>query len=609
MADFHFLRPLWLLLILAIPLLPFMLRFRHAGDSGWHNIIPQRLLAPLLPADARRPGPATTGVTHRLPQWLPAGLALLVLALALAGPSWRQAPTPLQQQDDSLVIVLDLSLSMLANDVQPDRLTRAKRKIRDILAAREGSLTALVVYTADGHVVSPLTDDRRTIEGMLEALDPVMMPAQGNRADLGVARAQELLAQGAPARGRILLISDEVYVRYRTAIRSQLSGTPWSLSTIVTGTTDGGPIPLAKRGFLRDSAGTIVITRANPDSLADLAAATGGSSQPLTLNDDDIRALGLGTADAGNGQQGARELAIERWQDDGYWLLWLAALLVLPLWRRGALLALLLLVSPLAPQPAMALEWEDLWLRPDQRAEDLIRQDPRAAASRLDDPQWQGTALYRSGDFEAAAEAFGRSETADALYNRGNALARSGELSQALAAYDAALAAHPGHEDATFNRALVERLLEQQQQDGGQQQSGADSEPDQQQQEGDQQGQQDGEGQRDGRRQQKPGGEGETGQQNDSSAQQSGPGEQGPTPENRPQPAESGEDGAQDSNDSQPTETPGNAPGALQPGELSQGQEQALRRIPDDPGGLLRRKFLQQFQERNTQPDKGDTPW
>src|SRR5690554_5700963 len=124
MADFHFIRPLWLLLLLLAPLLYIVLARRSSGDSGWSGLIPEQLLAPVI----RRYGGAEGKGKSKL---LPAISALVFLAIALAGPAWRETPTPLKKPGDSLVVVLDLSLSMLATDLEPDRLTRAKRKIRE----------------------------------------------------------------------------------------------------------------------------------------------------------------------------------------------------------------------------------------------------------------------------------------------------------------------------------------------------------------------------------------------------------------------------------------------------------------------------------------------
>jgi len=607
MADFHFLRPAWLALILILPLLPLVFRKARQSDSGWARVIPEPLLRPVISRHGQTGGPSRSPV-------LIAAAALTVLSIALAGPAWRQAPTPLQQQNDSLVIVLDLSLSMLATDVEPDRLTLAKRKIRDILNLRDGSLTALVVYAADAHTVSPLTDDRNTIVGMLDVLDPVIMPAPGNRADLGVARANQLLSQGAPGQGRILLITDNVSDRYQDLITENLKDGRFALNTLTVGTPEGGPIPLPKQGFIREN-GTIVMTKASPSALQQLASSNGGRSQRLTLDDTDIINLGLRAEDAGDWEESDRDLTVNRFQDDGYWLLWLALPLVLAGWRKGALAVALLALLPLVPRPAMALSWDELWAREDQRAPELISRDPARAATELSDPQWRGSAQFRNQDYEAAAESFGRVQGPHADYNRGNALAHAGKLEEALKAYDQALAADPSMEDARINQELVKQLLNQQESesqsgegdgdsddqnqrndDQNQNQQDGDSDPGEQRSDS-QQGDQSGDQQGQARDQQQQGQEGSD--QNSQQDAEESPAQSRQTPSTTQQSGnEEGSDGEQQRSPAEISESP-----------LSQGQEQWLRRIPDDPGGLLRRKFLQQYQQRETPSDEGDTPW
>jgi Ca-activated chloride channel homolog len=593
MADFHFVRPLWLLLLIAALVLPLVLRKFRNSDSGWSRIIPPQLLTPLI-----RPS-GNQGAGSRSPT-VPLVAAITLLAIALAGPSWRQAPTPLQQQDDSLVIVLDLSLSMLATDQEPDRLTVAKRKIRDILEAREGSLTALVVYAGDAHVVTPLTDDRQTIEGMLGALNPVIMPATGNRADLGISSGLELLQQGAPGKGRLLLVADDVAERYQDDIRTLLADSPYTLSTLVVGTKEGGPIPLADRGFIRDQ-GDVVIARADPASMQQMADTGNGRSQTLTINNADIRALELRSEDAEDWRESERELTVNRWQDDGYWLLWLVIPLALLGWRRGAVILVLFTLLPLTPRPAQAQSWEQLWLREDQRAPEMIRKDPEQAARALEDPDLRGSALYRAGDYDRAAEVFANGDAPNALYNRANALARAGKLEEALKAYDRVLEQQPQHEDARFNRDLVEQLLKQQQNQSGEK-GDKSGDPSDRQQDGNQQGsdnQSDGQSQSGQDQSDQPPGQ----QQNESEGQQSAEDEASGQDEQQPQSAGS------DAREQDAQQSEAEAPAELETAPLSQGQEQWLRRIPDDPGGLLRRKFLQQYQQRNTPTDEGDTPW
>lgn len=608
MADFHFLRPLWLLLLLVAPVLYLVLKGKGSGDSGWSGLIPEQFLSPVI----RRYGGAAE---KRGSSLVPAISAVVILTIALAGPAWREAPTPLKKPGDSLVIVLDLSLSMLATDLEPDRLTRAKRKIRDILAVREGSLTALVVYSGDAHVVTPLTDDSNTLTGMLNVLDPIIMPVQGNRADLAVARAQALLEQGAPGQGRILLITDGVSERYLTPISNELADTGFTLSTLAAGTRDGGPIPLARRGFIRDN-GNIVITRTDPDMLAKLARNSGGASHELTLDDSDIAALNLSPEESDEWQDTNTELTIDRWKDDGYWLLWLALPLLLLGWRRGAFTAMALILMPSIPQPAAAMDWGSLWQREDQRAAELIHDDPGAAATILKSPEWRGSALYRAEHYDEAAKVFEGADTVLADYNRGNALARAGKLEEALEAYDSALDRNPDMEDARVNRQLVEDLLKQQEENSEQDQGNGDQDASDSSGENSQQ-----ESPSDSSGENRDSDGAQDSQSSDAESEQSqgSPEEQGQSSEQEASGEEQSEDSSQtNSENNGPTDQATQAesgakeiqaPAPVTETPLTQSQEQSLRRVPDNPGGLLQRKFLQQYQERQTPSDKGDTPW
>jgi Ca-activated chloride channel family protein len=279
-------------------------------------------------------------------------------------------------------------------------------------------------------------------------------------------------------------------------------------------------------------------------------------------------------------------------------------------WRRGAFSALALILLPVWPQPAAAISWDELWQREDQRAPELIEKSPETAARRLDDPEWRGSALYRSGQFDSAAQAFARSQGPRASYNRGNALARAGKLEEALAAYDAALEKAPDMADARHNRKIVEELLNQQNQsqDGSQQDSSdssgnEESEGDQQQNRQNQDGNSESEN---------SGSSGNNQQQNPENSQSS-PGDQDQPnnqadEQNQQEPGEEGNPG-QASGDGESPSGQAQAPAPISETPLTQSQEQWLRRVPDNPGGLLQRKFLQQYEQRLTPSDEGDTPW
>jgi Ca-activated chloride channel family protein len=227
----------------------------------------------------------------------------------------------------------------------------------------------------------------------------------------------------------------------------------------------------------------------------------------------------------------------------------------------------------------------------------------------FEDPQWRAVAEYRSGEFDASAATLAPLQTVDALYNRGNALARTGALEAAIDAYDRTLELDPEHADAAHNRALLEDLLEQQQNEQQQsQQSAAD--------EGDEQNQAQGQDE----------GEGSSEEQGESSADnRSGDGEPSQSEgersagdeESEPSEQQADAEGEPERGEGEPRDEDGERPLPEQAAAgtedveqwaSDQAAEQWLRRIPQDPGGLLRRKFLYQYQRLGVDQD-GNYVW
>src|SRR5690606_35234780 len=196
-ANFHFLRPLWLLALIPAIYLFRRLWYLDTKGSAWHRVIDQNLLPYLLSAGKN--------ASQRVPLYMLMGVWTLA-AVALSGPTWTKQPQPVQQRQDSLVIVLDLSLAMSAHDCDPNRLTLARRKILDILDMRREGQTALVVYAGEAHMVTPLTDDSVSIRAMVPSLSPNIMPVMGNNPSEAVVMARALLDEAMATNGRILLL-------------------------------------------------------------------------------------------------------------------------------------------------------------------------------------------------------------------------------------------------------------------------------------------------------------------------------------------------------------------------------------------------------------------
>ncbi len=451
MMEFQLLRPEWLLMWLPLFAAWWLWRQRRARAGQWQQVVDAELLPHLVEA-----GPA---VKRRFDGWL---LAIGTLAIvALAGPAWDKQPTAVAEQEDAVVILLDQSLSMAATDLTPDRHTRAVQKITDILRSRKDGQTALVTYAGSAHTVTPLSNDMATLENLLPSLSPFIMPKPGSRPDIAIEKAQQLVQRAGINAGRLLLLTDGIQPKDIERIQAALNTRQFSLGIITVGTAEGAPVPMAEQGFLRDGNDQIVLPKLDTSPIQRLAQQNSAIEwRTLQLSDDDWQGL----LQQGQQQQRLREQQqgeFDQWYDRGYWLIWLLLPVALFTFRRGALLCLpLLLWLPIdatqaEPQGAdsnaepsitetLTQAWQRAWKTENQRGEELMQQqDYSAAADAFERPDWRGYAAYQGGDYQRAVDAFAQGDSAADHYNRGNALAQSGQLPQAIDAYDQALAKRP----------------------------------------------------------------------------------------------------------------------------------------------------------------------
>jgi len=568
-SDFHFLRPWWLLALLPAAVFVIALWRVNSALSAWDKAIDKSLLPYLL--DRSRNAAQRTPLLLLLCAWV-------LSAVALAGPVWEKLPQPVQQREDALVVVMDLSLSMFAQDHVPSRLDLAKRKLLDILALRDEGQTALVVYAGDAHAVMPLTDDVVTIKALVPSLSPNIMPLFGSNPMAAVDMATRLLTNIDAPEGKILLMTDGISgFDQELLLTRQLEDTPYELLILGIGTEQGAPIRTSDGNFLTDRQGAMVVPKLNRSVLQSLANRVGGRYHDIQLANSDLAYLLADRNLLDDPQLSDVEEEFDIWHETGPWLLLLIAPLAALSFRRGWLLTMLLAAGllGLAPaQPAKAAEWAGLWQTPDQRgARAFADEDHSLAANLFESPGWRGAANYRAENYDAAIAAFSALDTPDGHYNRGNALALSGNYAEALAAYDLTLALEPEHADAIHNRAIVEQLLEQQQSEQGEGQDG-ENENEQSEQNSDQQSEQD---QENSEQQDQQSQEGDQNQQQEP--------QQNEAPEEQ-------EDSESNSEQNTPSQNSNEA------FEEQQSLEQWLRRIEDDPGELLQRKFRYQYRQR-----------
>ena len=640
-ADFHFLRPLWLLLLLAAPAF-WLLRHRGRADAGaWRNAIDPHLLPHLIERiDA---GTGRSGVVLAAALWS-------VACVALAGPAWEREPMPLYRNQAARVLALELSATMMAQDEKPSRFERARYKLVDILERSKDYQTALIGYAGEAFVAAPLTDDIGTVRNLVDALDPSTMPVAGNRASLAIQEAVKLIKQAGLHSGEIILLADDANDRAVAAARTAHKD-GFTVSVLGIGSPNGAPVALAQGDFLKDDSGNVVIARRDDASLAAVAEAGGGKYVTLSPDAHDIDALLVDRADASapsEADKTANDLAAStRWRDRGPWLLLLLVPLAALSFRRGWLMAIAFVLLMPAHR-ADAASFRDLWLRSDQQAAAALAEgDAKTAASVAKTPDWRGSASYRTGDFESAAADYANVGNADGSYNEGNALAKLGKYEDAIAAYDRALQSAPGMDDAKANKAAVEEFLkrQQKQQDKSQKpnpKNGAKNDkqqsPDDKQEKSDEQQKNDESGEQNDKEQQD--------QQNQGESESQKQGDEKEKQSNSPQSADQSQE-KQDSSEgtegsttdaqaqTEPSEgkpsseqqqalskaidkslAQGNKPdkddkpnAAVEEDDATQEKRQALehllQRVPDDPGGLLRRKFLLEHQRRQQGGDNG----
>ena len=592
LSDFHWLRPDWLWAIPVIVALALLLAKGRLGAGNWATVIDAALMPHVL---SQTPG------RGRDQRWWLFGIAGVLASVALAGPAWERIEQPVFRAEQALVIALDLSRSMDATDIAPSRLSRAQLKILDMLQRRSSGETALIVYSANAFTVTPLTTDTDTIASLVNSLSTDIMPSRGSYPEVAIDKAEQLLEQAGAAFGEVLLVTDGGSSPAASERARALRAAGYSLSILGVGTSDGAPIPQPDGGFVTDNRGRIAVPQLEASGLRALANSGGGRYATLSPGDSDLDYLLSGEINGAGRVASDDALATDRWREEGPWLV----LLLLPLaalaFRRGWVLLVLVFVLPV-PTPAYAASWSDLWLNKNQQAERALQQgDAALAADLFDDQEWQAVARYRAENYADSAALFAERGDARNLYNLGNAMAMQGRFAEAIDAYEQTLEIEADNEDASYNLELVRRMQEQQEQDaqnqGDDQQSNEN--PGGQGEQSDEENASEDQGDMD----QQSDGNTETGEASDRDDEEMSAEDMQALQEELQRAAEEAEQGE--------------APPELSEEQLAelrrqQAQEQAmeqwLRRIPDDPGGLLRRKFRHQYRITGTDQD-GNAVW
>ncbi len=657
--NLHFIRSDWFYAFIPLIIFLYLLYKTTANNKNWRSVIDPQLIPFVLSKTANK--------QRRYPLLL-TFIAGSLCITALAGPVYKKLSQPVYREQSSLVVLLDLSQSMNATDIKPSRLSRAKLKLLDLLKTRKTGQTALIVYAANAFAVTPLTDDNATIANMVPSLETDMMPAQGSNLSIALAKTFSLLTQAGVVSGNILVITDDIHQRDKTAIKKVFSQ-GHRLSIFGIGTTQGAPIPLAG-AFLKDNNGAIVIPKLHPAKLQSYALNGGGLYTSLKNDDNDIDKLAALFQSTNISKDVAnKDLNADVWQEEGHWLL-LPLMFFAALWaRKGWLASVLVFIfsfTGIVPQQAYAdasdssnnnpnktfnLDIKNLWSSSDQKAMKAFNNgDTKKAAENFTQPDWKASAFYRDRNYEAAAKTLENTESSDGLYNKGNALAKLGKYEDAIQAYEKSLEINKNNDDAKYNIKQVKQALKEQKKEEQSQSSEKDQQDD---------SQQNSEQNKDQNKDQDK----NTDSKQDDSQSSDNSSKQTENKDDNEQPSESDKDAKtkseeqekmeqeqlkqrdakqeaeqqkqedqeyqqdqtnqkkeeqesadasdkeveQKNSDEKPMDIEIN-PKEASITEEEKATEQWLKRIPDDPGGLLRRKFYYQYKRIPNQADSTE-PW
>ncbi len=473
MADFHFIRPYWLLAIFALIAALYVLKKLQISRSGWSNIIPAHLTNILLNHNTNNTKQVNARNRDRY-TWLKPFIIGLLTIIALAGPTWKKLPQPVFQVAKGSVLIMDMSYSMYATDLLPNRLTRARYKAIDLLNNLKEGDVGLIAYAGDAFIISPLTEDVNNIKLLLPSLSPDIMPEVGSNPLPALTMADKMLRNAGHVQGDIYWFTDGIDQEDIHDINQWSKDHPHRLNILGIGTSAGAPIKLPNGELLKDKSGAIVIPKLPSGLLLGVAQHGRGVYQTIRNDNKDIETLLAKSASNKQEKKQRKENTQlgDQWQEAGPYLVIIILPLLLGYFRRGTLLIFIPFTLLLMPTPqAQASIWQDLWKTKDQQAQEKFNQQQyKQAAKIFNDPLWQGSAYYKAKDYEKALQAFEQNNSAEALYNKGNTLAKLNKLAEAIEAYQQALNKNPELVDAEKNKKLLEDLLKKQQEKKQQQQ-------------------------------------------------------------------------------------------------------------------------------------------
>lgn len=426
LTNFHFLRPWWLLLLI-LPVLFYWRFFKGIKNkSSWEGVCDKRLLDFLLIKGSSKQRKAIAYLAF---------VGIFFAIIAVAGPTWKKKEVPSLSPENPVMLLLNLSTDMAQRDLTPNRLTRAKYEISDLLKVLRNVQAGLIVYSNEPFLISPITDDLKLLENLLPAIEFNIMPANGDRLDRAIALAIEKFKNAGYTNGNIILFTSDIGERFDLALEEAKKAKADNYHVSV-----------------------VAVTKDASEKLRMIAQSGGGIFTTLNANDNDIERIAAEVAKNVSDELKLSENLRSAWEDYGYYLVFIPLLCCLYFFRKGIAVIVLILGTASQAQAGFFLNNNQEGLKA------FNQQDYSQAAQKFEDAKWKGSALYKAGDYEKAYQEFAKGNDTTALYNQGNALAKSGKTEEAIKKYEEVLQKDANHADAKFNLEYLKQQQEQQQQ-------------------------------------------------------------------------------------------------------------------------------------------------
>ncbi|WP_439184853.1 VWA domain-containing protein [Carboxylicivirga taeanensis] len=450
LQQFHFIHPQWLWALLPVLCILLLIFWSNRESKKW-----ERFIAPHLRPVLFMKGSQTAFWWPLIAYWL----ACSFIILSLAGPTWKMKDIPQGKAAAVLLIGVDLSHSMLATDIAPNRLERAKMKITDLLNANPETDIGLFVYSGTPHIAVPFCSDYSIITHHIENLHPSMMPVRGTNMQLAISLADSLL-QPYDAPGTLLLITDNLSLNDAALVKSFCNNSIHQVTIMPLASISGGTMPAFNNPnkILKDKEGRDRIATIDMSVIQNLKQTSKVSIIPPTLDQSDIENIATEVRKRKLFTLGDKH-DDEQWDNKGWWLILPALLIVLAWFRKGWSIFWLwtgILIHACSPIDKNA----SLWYTDDYRAQQMLKDSLyEEAANTFTSIPHKGLAYYKAGNYDAALELFSLDSTANGRYNKGVTLIQLGRLEEAQNCFEQLLKLAPEMQAAKQNLERTQRLI------------------------------------------------------------------------------------------------------------------------------------------------------